>query len=153
MATPNIKLTQLPSSRFSQYSIDSPPHFSHLLIQSSDPVLKTTHVIGDSVQFKTWNICRWFRPRRVQGFCSRHFEVAQNELSNGRDQHRHAGQLLRHSPYRQGARMVLQKCRMIWSPGLWVDLGNGSAGTTEEIPAYLDTPSHVKQVWHGVLRE
>ena len=47
MATPNIKLTQLPLSQFSQYSIDSPPHFTHLLIQSSDPVLKMTHVIGD----------------------------------------------------------------------------------------------------------
>ena len=51
MATPNIKLTQSPSSR---YSVDSPPRFAHLLIQSSDPVLKTTHVIGDTVQFKTY---------------------------------------------------------------------------------------------------
>ena len=64
-----------------------------------------------------------------------------------------AGRLPRHLPYRQGARMVLQKCGMIWSPGLWVDLGNGSVGTTEEIPAYLDTPSCIKQVWHGVSRE
>ena len=54
MATPDIKLTQLPSSRFSQYSIDPPPHFAHLLIQSSDPVLKITHVIGDTVQFQTY---------------------------------------------------------------------------------------------------
>ena len=55
MATSNIKLTQSPpTSRFSQYSIDSPPHFAHLLIQSSDPVLKMTHVIGDKVQFKTY---------------------------------------------------------------------------------------------------
>ena len=53
MATPNIKLTQLPS-RFSQYWIDSPPPFAHLLIQSSDPVLKTTHAIGDTVQFETY---------------------------------------------------------------------------------------------------
>ena len=53
MATPDIKLTQL-LSWFSQYSIDSPPRFTHLLIQSSDPVLKTTHVIGDKVQFKTY---------------------------------------------------------------------------------------------------
>ena len=53
MATPNIELTQLPS-RFFQYSIDSPPPFAHLLIQSSDPFLKTTHVIGDKVQFKTY---------------------------------------------------------------------------------------------------
>ena len=53
MATPDIELTQLPS-RFSQYSIDSPPPFAHLLIQSSDPVLKTTHVIGDKVQFETY---------------------------------------------------------------------------------------------------
>ena len=53
MATPDIKLTQLPS-RFSQYSVDSPPQFTHLLIQSSDPVLKMTHVIGDTVQFKTY---------------------------------------------------------------------------------------------------
>ena len=53
MATPDIKLTQLPSL-FSWYSIDSPPPFAHLLIQSSDPVLKTTHVIGDTVQFETY---------------------------------------------------------------------------------------------------
>ena len=53
MATPNIKLTQ-PPSRFSQYSVDSPPRFTHLLIQSSDPVLKMTHVIGDKVQFETY---------------------------------------------------------------------------------------------------
>ena len=53
MATPNIELTQLPSW-FSWYSIDSPPRFAHLLIQSSDPVLKTTHAIGDKVQFKTY---------------------------------------------------------------------------------------------------
>ena len=45
-----------------------------------------------------------------------------------------------------GTRMVLQKCRTIRSPGPQVDLGNGSAGTTEEIPAYLDTPSRVKLV-------
>ena len=31
-----------------------PPCFSHLLIQSSDPVLKMTHAIGDTVQFKTY---------------------------------------------------------------------------------------------------
>ena len=54
MATPNIKLTQFPMSQFSQYPIDSPPHFTHLLIQSSDPVLKMTHVIGDTVQFETY---------------------------------------------------------------------------------------------------
>ena len=54
MATPNIKLTQFPISWFSQYSVDSPPHFTHLLIQSSDPVLKTTHAIGDTVQFETY---------------------------------------------------------------------------------------------------
>ena len=36
-----------------QYSIDSPPRFAHLLIQSSDPVLKMTHVI-DTVQFETY---------------------------------------------------------------------------------------------------
>ena len=54
MATPDIKLTQSPSSRFSQYSIDPPPCFAHLLIQSSDPVLKMTHAIGDIVQFATY---------------------------------------------------------------------------------------------------
>ena len=54
MATPDIKLTQLPTSRFSQYSIDSPPRFTHLSIQSSDPVLQTTHAIGDKVQFETY---------------------------------------------------------------------------------------------------
>ena len=54
MATSNIELTQFPTSRFSQYSIDSPPRFAHLLIQSSDPVLKMTHVIGDKVQFETY---------------------------------------------------------------------------------------------------
>ena len=54
MATPNIELTQFPMSQFSQYSIDSPPHFAHLLIQSSNPVLKTTHAIGDTVQFETY---------------------------------------------------------------------------------------------------
>ena len=54
MATPNIELTQFPSSQFSQYSVDSPPHFAHLLIQSSDPVLKMTHVIGDTVKFKIY---------------------------------------------------------------------------------------------------
>ena len=53
MATPDIELTQ-PSSQFSRYSIDSPPAFAHLLIQSSDPVLKMTHVIGDTVQFETY---------------------------------------------------------------------------------------------------
>ena len=53
MATPDIELTQLPSW-FSQYSIDSPPCFAHLLIQSGDPVLKMTHVIGDTVQFETY---------------------------------------------------------------------------------------------------
>ena len=53
MATPDIELTQ-PLSRFSQYSVDSPPRFTHLLIQSSDPVLKMTHVIGDTVQFETY---------------------------------------------------------------------------------------------------
>ena len=86
----------------------------------------------------------WFRPWRVWGLCSRHFEVAQNELFARRDQHRHAGWLPRHLPYRWGARMVLQECRMIQSPGPWLDLGNGSAGTTEEVPAYLDTPPCVK---------
>ena len=54
MATPNIELTQFPSSGFSQYSVDSPPCFAHLLIQSSDPVLKMTHVIGDTVQLETY---------------------------------------------------------------------------------------------------
>ena len=54
MATPNIELTQFPTSQFSQYSIDSPPGFAHLLIQSSDPVLKMTHAIGDTVQFETY---------------------------------------------------------------------------------------------------
>ena len=54
MATPNIELTQ-PLSRFSQYSVDYPPQFAHLLIQSSDPVLKTTHAIGDKVQFETYS--------------------------------------------------------------------------------------------------
>ena len=54
MATPDIKLTQFPMSQFSQYSVDSPPHFSHFLIQSNDPVLKTTHAIGDTVQFETY---------------------------------------------------------------------------------------------------
>ena len=54
MATPDIELTQSPSSQFSQYSIDPPPRFTHLLIQSSDPVLKMTHAIGDIVQFKTY---------------------------------------------------------------------------------------------------
>ena len=39
--------------------------------------------------------------------------VAQNELFARRDQRRHAGRLPRHSPYKQGARMVLQECRMI----------------------------------------
>ena len=58
------------------------------------------------------DIYGWFRPRRVQCFHS-HFEVAQNELFARRDQHRHAGQLPKHSPYRRGARMVLQECRMI----------------------------------------
>ena len=53
MATPDIKLTQ-PSSQFSRYSVDSPPPFTHLLIQSSDPVLKMTHAIGDKVQFETY---------------------------------------------------------------------------------------------------
>ena len=54
MATPDIELTQSPMSQFSRYSIDSPPCFAHLLIQSNDPVLKTTHVIGDAVQFETY---------------------------------------------------------------------------------------------------
>ena len=54
MATPDIELTQFSLSRFSQYSIDSPPQFTHLLIQSSDSILKTTHAIGDTVQFKTY---------------------------------------------------------------------------------------------------
>ena len=72
------------------------------------------------------------------------FEVAQKELFTRRDQRWNAGQLPRHSPHRRGARMVLQKCRMIRSPGPWVELGNGSAVTTEEIPEYLDTPSCVK---------
>ena len=54
MATPDIELTQLPSW-FSQYSVDSPPLFAHLLIQSSDPVLQMTHVIGDKVQFETYS--------------------------------------------------------------------------------------------------
>ena len=35
--------------------------------------------------------------------------MAQNELFARRDQHRHAGQLPRHSPYRRGTRMVLKK--------------------------------------------
>ena len=55
MATPNIKLTQFPMLWFSQYSVDSPPHFTHLLIQSNDPVLKMTHTIGDKVQFETYS--------------------------------------------------------------------------------------------------
>ena len=54
MAIPDIELTQFPMSQFSQYSIDSPPCFTHLLIQSSDPVLKMAHAIGDIVQFKTY---------------------------------------------------------------------------------------------------
>ena len=54
MVTPDIELTQYPTSQFSQYSVDSPPWFTHILIQSSDPVLKTTHVIGDTVQFETY---------------------------------------------------------------------------------------------------
>ena len=54
MATSNIELTQFPTSQFSQYSVDSPPPFTHLLIQSNDPVLKMTHVIGDTVQFETY---------------------------------------------------------------------------------------------------
>ena len=54
MATPNIELIQFPMSQFSQYSVDSPPCFTHLLIQSSDPVLQMTHAIGDKVQFKTY---------------------------------------------------------------------------------------------------
>ena len=54
MATSNIKLTQFSMSQFSQYSVDSPPPFSHLLIQSNDPVLKTTHAIGDIVQLKMY---------------------------------------------------------------------------------------------------
>ena len=54
MATPNIELTQFPMSQFSQYSVDSPPHFAHLLIQSNDPVLQMTCAIGDKVQFKTY---------------------------------------------------------------------------------------------------
>ena len=54
MANPNIELTQFPMSQFSQYSIESPSPFAYLLIQSNDPVLKTTHVIGDIVQFKTY---------------------------------------------------------------------------------------------------
>ena len=57
--------------------------------------------------------CRWIRPQRIQGLCSRHFEMAQNELFDWRDQHRHAGQLPRHLPYWRGERMVLQECRMI----------------------------------------
>ena len=54
MATSDIELTQFSMSWFSQYLIDSPPPFAHLLIQSKDPVLKMTHVIGDTVQFKTY---------------------------------------------------------------------------------------------------
>ena len=54
MATPNIELTQFPTSQFSQYSIDPPPCFTDLLIQSNDPVLKMTHAIGDKVQFETY---------------------------------------------------------------------------------------------------
>ena len=54
MATPNIELTQSPLAQFSQYSVDSPPRFAHLLIQSSNLVLKMTHVIGDTVQFETY---------------------------------------------------------------------------------------------------
>ena len=55
MATPNIELTQFPTSQFSQYSVDSPSCFTHLLFQSNDPVLKMTHAIGDTVQFETYS--------------------------------------------------------------------------------------------------
>ena len=51
MATPDIELTEFPMSWFSQYSVDSPPHFAHLLIQLNDLALKMTHAIGDKVQF------------------------------------------------------------------------------------------------------
>ena len=54
MATPIIELTQSSTSWFSQYSLDSPPCFIHLLIQSNEPVLKTTHAIGDIVQSETY---------------------------------------------------------------------------------------------------
>jgi hypothetical protein len=54
MATSDIELTQVPTSRFSRYSVDFPPPFAHLLIQSSDPVLNTTHAIGDKVEFETY---------------------------------------------------------------------------------------------------
>ena len=54
MATPDIELTQSPISQFSQNSVDAPPHFAHFLIQSSDPVLKMTDAIGDTVQFETY---------------------------------------------------------------------------------------------------
>ena len=57
MATPDIKLTQSPSSWFSRYSVDSPPHFAHCLIQSSDPVLKITHAIGVIYHCNGWWIC------------------------------------------------------------------------------------------------
>ena len=97
------------------------------------------------------NIRGWFRPQRVWGLCSRHFEVAQNELFIKGDQHRPAGQLFGHSPYRRGARMVLQECRTIWSPGLRLDLGNSSAGTTEKVPAYLDTVSQGTKTVQEVL--
>ena len=67
----------------------------------------TTHRPRQVCVNKSWHktrpprdICRWFRPWRVQGLCSRHFEVAQNELFIRGDQYRHAGQLLRHWPYR-----------------------------------------------------
>ena len=99
------------------------------------------------------DICGRFRPQRVQGLHSRHFEVAQNELFARRDQHRHAGELPRHSPYRQGTRMVLQECRTIWSPGPQVDLGNGSARTTEEAPAYLDMVSQGTTIVQEVLND
>ena len=65
MATPDIKLTQ-PPSRFSRYSVDYPPQFAHLLIQSSDPVLKMTHAIGDKVQFETYPApCIFLRTKRT----------------------------------------------------------------------------------------
>ena len=54
MATSSIEITQFPMSWFSQYSVDSPPPFTHPLIQSNDPVLKMTHATGDIAQFETY---------------------------------------------------------------------------------------------------
>ena len=46
-------LLNSPSLDFPQTQ-KTPPHFTHLLIQSNDPVLNKTHVIGDTVQFETY---------------------------------------------------------------------------------------------------